>query len=859
MNSIHINPENKGKFKETMRRTGKSKEELSHSKNPLTRKRAIFAINASKWNKKELGGLINLRDNNIMDVGGPIQATGPLVGLDNTGQGMTYDNALKELKQPSLANIQTKGLKSIGSGLNDAVGSISGAVDLVSDIITPNNTNPLNTDGTVSLGNTEYKDVSNIKANTVSGGDQAKQALGNAGKGAAIGMTVGGPIGAAIGGVIGGVGTALKNIFGNKKAKRKAEEARDNATMQNSRIQNNTTLQKTFAEGGDLNTFNEGGSHEESILGGIPQGFDSNGNPNLVEEGETRFQDYIFSDRLLVSSDIVNQLGLPKKLIGKSYAEASELLYKEREERPNDPISQKGFDESMTRLMAANNMAQDIADEEARIEDENMFMEGGSLGRKPKEVPQDKVNELAQSFAGKEKLNGGVSDRNVRELSPELFDSKEIEVGIKVEMEHTNDPKKAREIALDHLAEDPDYYTKLYNAGLADENLSDNDIEVLTQKDAELKEGIRSNMFDYGGFLDNNNGLFKALTHNKNLIGKDKVGNPINRNKKQSSSPMTRHTVEEILDFFPNKNDINIPFRPKDINYSETKNPITTRQVNTTNRNIVKSVPEVLPTQKGEAFTNKKPTREAPIVNPNKSIFTGLKNNSNGLLPLELDRIKSQEYNNGVTNDDNISNNRNIDNILGYLDYIAPLGNIIAASTIGKPEVVNGEYLTPELINDYLSYNPIGRDRYLNPIIEESANYRRALTGAAGGDRAAILAGLQGINASSQDALARAALQAELENEQRRIRSAEFNRGISQYNASEKARVDQYNSQLKMQLDELNAQNKANRRNAIRQYLMGAASNLSAIGKEARNRNLVKTMGLDYYIDALNRVKHKNE
>lgn len=46
--SIHINPENKGKFTETMKRTGKSAEELSHSKNPLTRKRAQFAINARK-------------------------------------------------------------------------------------------------------------------------------------------------------------------------------------------------------------------------------------------------------------------------------------------------------------------------------------------------------------------------------------------------------------------------------------------------------------------------------------------------------------------------------------------------------------------------------------------------------------------------------------------------------------------------------------------------------------------------------------------------------------------------------------------------------------------------------------------
>ena len=51
--SIEIKPENKGKFTATKKATGKSTEELTHSKNPLTRKRAIFAQNAKKWNHKK--------------------------------------------------------------------------------------------------------------------------------------------------------------------------------------------------------------------------------------------------------------------------------------------------------------------------------------------------------------------------------------------------------------------------------------------------------------------------------------------------------------------------------------------------------------------------------------------------------------------------------------------------------------------------------------------------------------------------------------------------------------------------------------------------------------------------------------
>jgi len=44
---------------------------------------------------------------------------------------------------------------------------------------------------------------------------------------------------------------------------------------------------------------------------------------------------------------------------------------------------------------------------------------------------------------------------------PEGLDPKELEMGIKVEKEHTDDEDVARKIALDHLTEIPDYYTRL--------------------------------------------------------------------------------------------------------------------------------------------------------------------------------------------------------------------------------------------------------------------------------------------------------------------------------------------------------------------------------------------------------------
>ena len=57
---ININPANKGKFTATKKKTGKSTEELTHSSNPLTRKRAIFAQNAKKWKHADDGGIFNI-------------------------------------------------------------------------------------------------------------------------------------------------------------------------------------------------------------------------------------------------------------------------------------------------------------------------------------------------------------------------------------------------------------------------------------------------------------------------------------------------------------------------------------------------------------------------------------------------------------------------------------------------------------------------------------------------------------------------------------------------------------------------------------------------------------------------------
>lgn len=193
---IHIKPENRGKFTETKRRTGKTTEELTHSKNPLTRKRAIFAQNARKWHHAFGGDL------------------------------MTHG-----------ANFDT---------------------------------------GVTLIGN--------------------------------------------------------------------------------------------------------GGTHEQNPLEGVPMGVDAEGIPNLVEEGEVIFNDYVFSNRLKVPKAVRKKYKLrgTKPL---TFADAALQMSKESEERPNDPISQAGLEDSMAKLMSVQEQIREKRGERQFARGGHLFAIGGEAAR----------------------------------------------------------------------------------------------------------------------------------------------------------------------------------------------------------------------------------------------------------------------------------------------------------------------------------------------------------------------------------------------------------------------------------------------------------------------------------------------
>ena len=81
----------------------------------------------------------------------------------------------------------------------------------------------------------------------------------------------------------------------------------------------------------------------------------------------------------------------------------------------------------------------------------------------------------------KQRLKGGRAD--AKQITD--FDLEQLIMGIKVEQEHTTDKYTALEITIDHLAEYPDYYTRLHEM---EETAEEEAAEEARKKEAEKKK-----------------------------------------------------------------------------------------------------------------------------------------------------------------------------------------------------------------------------------------------------------------------------------------------------------------------------------------------------------------------------------
>lgn len=513
---------------------------------------------------------------------------------------------------------------------------------------------------------------------------------------------------------------------------------------------------KWHAEGGNLDNqfsdfrngvteYNAGGTHEENPNDGVQVGVDPQGTPNLVEEGEVNYNDYIFSDRLKVPKQFRKQYGLGTSKKQMTYADAAKKLQKESEERPLDPISKRGLDsvlgalaesqedtrfkkqmqDPQFRQQVMQSMAQQQAEQQAMqqqpSEEEMMAM-------------QQQAAEQGQPFAyGGRKGNmfDGTGDKSQKVNSfvvpiPEIVDEMNyydnpVKLNFTKMMDYLNTPIPAANVNtnLPYYRDNTnkkDYYS-----------LPPYQHNKITEK---LKSGYAIGDTDTINYLN-------ALAKNLGISTKDLMDNFDSYRLRQNDpvpegstiKPGNGYVSADIPDATSyDRQQYKFPY----IEESKTPEKLKESKVPESDFSSLTGLPTWL--------------RYAPIAASAMGLFS------------------KPDYKNANALQDIVANN------VGYTP-------------------IEGNY-----IGDYLRYNPYDVNYNANQIRQQGNAQLRNIINNSGGNRAAAMANMAATNYNTQLAMSDVFRKAQEYNDAQQVKVGEFNRGTNQYNATVANQVAQFNA-----------------------------------------------------------------
>lgn len=349
-------------------------------------------------------------------------APGGLLEKMNTSSAATLKNSFKSSNLAST-------IGGLGSGIMSIVDAsmANGKVDTSEADNAIEAINNYNADSSNIKALTRGYNSQNFDTTTYGKGDftvSTGEGLANMGKAGLAGFTTGLQTGGIWGGIAGGLagliasGSAWGSAAANEKtelmrvnrekrealaeAETEAKEARDTYyTNEADDFRLGLGTYSSAAFGGRLNKFNsfkvggpihqhggifsndiiivdEGGTHEENPLEGVQMGVDDQGIPNLVEEGEVIWNDYVFSNRLKPTDEFKKKY----KLSGKTFADVAKKAQEESAERPYDEISKRGLEDLMSKLMTEQEIIR------ANNNNTNTFAMGGNKDKKNKNTLQ---------------------------------------------------------------------------------------------------------------------------------------------------------------------------------------------------------------------------------------------------------------------------------------------------------------------------------------------------------------------------------------------------------------------------------------------------------------------------------------
>lgn len=556
------------------------------------------------------------------------------------------------------------------------------------------------------------------------------------------------------------------------------------------------------AFGGDLNTYggtynggleyiNNGHTHSENPYGGVPMGTDRNGTPNLVEEGETIWNDYVFSNRLKVPETLTDKYKLSKDI---TFAEASKKLGKEIEETPNDPISKRTFNsfmqdlqQSQEEVKAKKELAKTKRQFNKLSPQEQLVILNGTPVQEDNTMlsnPNEIVSNEPQQFD-----DGGWMFDNMWEGAPEYqnsylkgnipyYQGKVSSKGYSVkDIEGTDNYKNFTKYALT-LPDNHNYWQTLSNKTGKDVTYLKNNYERL-RNDGKLGWVHRTPKF--------------------------------NNISTQADTPFT---IYQPLDALGNQKPFNM-LSPYGMGYSANDIVPFSDRVDANGNTVID-----LKNKEFISTDTKKKTN----------------NKEDGLLPTWMRYAPI------------------VGSAIGAASSLLSKPDESSADAILTAAREAGQY-TPISFNpigDYIQYNPFDRDYYINKLNAESGAARRAIINQASGNRGNAMAGILAADYNAQNQLGALARQAEEYNLAQRQKVAEFNRGTNMFNTEGMFKADAANQVAKMQARStlLQGTMQAERlRQAARQQLAAERSanltnlfnNIGNIGRENMNFNILNT------------------
>ena len=201
----------------------------------------------------------------------------------------------------------------------------------------------------------------------------------------------------------------------------------------------------------------------------------------------TSFDDSV---RILKNKGILTELGpAAMQTAGNPEEEASykSALIKKKssdEDAELEDLINKYSEEELGKYTKFQDVPGAISEDEtnAKIEQSELTL----LKRLYAKTPSEKIKKMIDDLEAKMSKDGSLNEAKKKkepkqELHPNQIHPQELRMGIKVEMEHTDDVEKAKKIALDHLKENPFYYTALKLSGV------DTKVEPTKQKEVKKK------------------------------------------------------------------------------------------------------------------------------------------------------------------------------------------------------------------------------------------------------------------------------------------------------------------------------------------------------------------------------------